>query len=222
MDSGWLSEFPMRSIKSDKNYTVVRKSIKKNPSKESYKGLTYEYMREYIESHSGADRMMKLFNGNIRTIEVDLSDLVDDFSEELIKKVLVSGEYTNLIYSPKTRDIYAKRILCDRITIHRDVYHQKYVKHCPITGNIAYLIALGKMEFYPSMDCMECDAERFRDDEIYPNTLFCLGKFGDFGDIDYSKIDRIVDIVRENETVQFAELIIDGKIKTFGKKRNQQ
>ena len=29
-------------------YTVVRREIKKNPSKECYKGLTYEYMERYI------------------------------------------------------------------------------------------------------------------------------------------------------------------------------
>ncbi len=30
------------------DYKVITRRIKKNPSKESYKGLTYEYMRTYI------------------------------------------------------------------------------------------------------------------------------------------------------------------------------
>ena len=33
------------------NYTVVRREIKKNPEKESYRGLTYEYMENYILNH---------------------------------------------------------------------------------------------------------------------------------------------------------------------------
>ena len=33
-------------------YTVVRREIKKNPDKECWKGLTYEYMRDYIILHS--------------------------------------------------------------------------------------------------------------------------------------------------------------------------
>ena len=32
-------------------YTVVRRTIKRNANKESYKGLTYEYMETYIMSH---------------------------------------------------------------------------------------------------------------------------------------------------------------------------
>ena len=32
-------------------YKVVRHTIRKNPNKECYKGLTYDYMREYIKSH---------------------------------------------------------------------------------------------------------------------------------------------------------------------------
>lgn len=32
-------------------YTVIRKTIKKNTSQERYRGLTYEFMEEYIEKH---------------------------------------------------------------------------------------------------------------------------------------------------------------------------
>ena len=33
-------------------FIVATRSIKKNPNKESYKGLTYEYMESYIASHN--------------------------------------------------------------------------------------------------------------------------------------------------------------------------
>ena len=33
------------------NYKVITRTIKKNPDKETYKGLTYEYMEDYILRH---------------------------------------------------------------------------------------------------------------------------------------------------------------------------
>lgn len=33
------------------NYTVVQRTIKRNSDKESYKGLTYKYMEDYIMNH---------------------------------------------------------------------------------------------------------------------------------------------------------------------------
>lgn len=36
-------------------YKVVQREIAKNPGKESYKGLTYEYMRNYIIAHTSAE-----------------------------------------------------------------------------------------------------------------------------------------------------------------------
>ena len=39
-------------------YTPVIKRIKRNPNKETYKGLTYAYMERYIESHANAEAIM--------------------------------------------------------------------------------------------------------------------------------------------------------------------
>ncbi|MBE6913518.1 MAG: hypothetical protein E7472_01085 [Ruminococcaceae bacterium] len=42
----------LQSVRRDyPTYTVVRRQIKKNPNKESWKGLTYEYMENYISTH---------------------------------------------------------------------------------------------------------------------------------------------------------------------------
>ena len=42
----------LQSVRRDyTTYTVVRRQIKKNPNKECYKGLTYEYMENYIITH---------------------------------------------------------------------------------------------------------------------------------------------------------------------------
>jgi hypothetical protein len=42
-------------------YTPVIKRIKRNPNKETYKGLTYAYMERYIESHDNAEAMMAVY-----------------------------------------------------------------------------------------------------------------------------------------------------------------
>ena len=37
-------------------FQVIRRQIKKNPSKESYRGLTYQYMEDYIASHTDSEK----------------------------------------------------------------------------------------------------------------------------------------------------------------------
>lgn len=41
-------------------YTVVARQIKKNPNKETYAGLTYDYMRFYILTHEPAESRKKM------------------------------------------------------------------------------------------------------------------------------------------------------------------
>ena len=41
-------------------YAVVTRRIKKNPSRETYAGLTYQYMENYILTHEGADTAEKV------------------------------------------------------------------------------------------------------------------------------------------------------------------
>lgn len=43
-------------------FSVELKVIKRNPSKESYKGLTYAYMEEYISSHDKDGKIMAEYN----------------------------------------------------------------------------------------------------------------------------------------------------------------
>lgn len=43
------------------NFSVVTRSIKKNPGKESYKGLTYGYIEKYIMNHENAQVNMATY-----------------------------------------------------------------------------------------------------------------------------------------------------------------
>lgn len=52
------------------DYTVTTRTIKRNPEKETYKGLTYEYMEDYILRHETEEKQLaviKEFN-ELRTI----------------------------------------------------------------------------------------------------------------------------------------------------------
>lgn len=43
-------------------YTVVRREIKRNTGKESYRGLTYQYMEAYIDAHENAAVLRKEYD----------------------------------------------------------------------------------------------------------------------------------------------------------------
>ena len=47
------------AMKDFNTYAVTRRQIKKNANKESYKGLTYEYMENYIKTHANAAVIME-------------------------------------------------------------------------------------------------------------------------------------------------------------------
>ena len=41
------------------NYSVIQRQIKRNSSKKTYNGLTYEYMEDYIMTHGSAETIKK-------------------------------------------------------------------------------------------------------------------------------------------------------------------
>ena len=46
----------LQSVRRDyPNFAVVTRSIKRNPNKETYAGLTYQYMGDYIMTHESAE-----------------------------------------------------------------------------------------------------------------------------------------------------------------------
>ena len=52
----------LQMVRSDyPNFTVVRKHIKKSPTKETYAGLTYAYMENYIINHDQDGSIQKKY-----------------------------------------------------------------------------------------------------------------------------------------------------------------
>ena len=51
----------LQSVRRDyPDFTVVTKTIKQNPEKETYKGLTYEYMEDYILRHESEENALAI------------------------------------------------------------------------------------------------------------------------------------------------------------------
>lgn len=42
-------------------YSIIQREIKRNPQKESYRGLTYDYMEKYILTHDKSGEIMKMY-----------------------------------------------------------------------------------------------------------------------------------------------------------------
>ena len=42
-------------------YSIIQREIRKNPQKESYRGLTYAYMDHYILTHDKSGEIMKIY-----------------------------------------------------------------------------------------------------------------------------------------------------------------
>ena len=82
------------------DYSVVKRTIKKNPEKESYRGLTYAYMEHYILTHDKSGEVMKIYQemrlralchsiryAHIKKWFLEFYPEIDDFSpsKEIVK-----------------------------------------------------------------------------------------------------------------------------------------
>ena len=51
----------LQTAKQNTGFTIVRKRIKTNPKKESFNGLTYEYMEMYMDRYNVAESIRKKY-----------------------------------------------------------------------------------------------------------------------------------------------------------------
>lgn len=164
-------------------------------------------------------KKFKLFNENLRTIEIDLSDIVDEFNEGKVRKIIEMGTHTELIYSPKAKEIYAKWLLGEWKEIFRDRVGQPYVKKCRYSDGkkITYFASRGQQyrEDYTDAACFYCNRGNFIPKDEEATHMLCCGLFDD---LDFKTIDKIVDVKRKNDIVQYAELVVNGERVTYGTK----
>lgn len=76
----------------------------------------------------------RLLEIGIPTIEIDLSDLGMDYTEEKIEQLIISGEKTKWVYSPRAKRYFIEEWLCDtRVSKLRYGKHY-WVDFCPLNG----------------------------------------------------------------------------------------
>lgn len=156
------------------------------------------------------NKAIELFNLGVPTIEIDLSDMKDSFTEESVKQRVLSGENTLLIFSPKCKEIYAKRILGEwkQTTNNSNGTH---VKDCPLSRKNAYFIDYSRKG--GKNECHECDAYR---GYMETHSVFDEGLLLCFGRVDgikFEQIDKILCLEKEDTHLRHVELLMrDGSI----------
>ena len=153
-----------------------------------------------------------LFNEEVATIEIDLSGIIDNYSKAIIQEHIRRGYTTNLIFSPKAKNIYAKWWLGEWKEVHHDRGGHSYVKNCCGIDD-AYFVAYDARRDHGYMECHECSG--FEEYNGSANFL-CRGKLGK---LNFEKIERIIDIQKEAGILKYAELIDDGKHFIYGSKQ---
>ena len=156
------------------------------------------------------NKAIKLFNLGVPTIEIDLSDIKDNFDERLVEQQILSGEKTQLIYSPKCKEIIAKRILGEwKQTIYNS--NGTHVKDCPLSRKNAYFVDYSRKG--GKNQCHECDAyvnymkEHSHFDE---GLLLC---FGCIDGINFGQIEKILFLEKEEKHISHIKLLMqDGSI----------
>ena len=157
-------------------------------------------------------KLIDLFNLNISTIEIDLSGMIDVFDEKKVEDAIYNGKNTKLIYSNKKKGIYAKLILGDWKKIYQSGT-RPYVKDCPFSHKKASLMhSFWRYELSGPNECHSCWG--YDEWERYTKKYLCIGFFGK---LDFSKIEKILNVTKENGVIKYAELLVDGEVKRFGK-----
>lgn len=144
-------------------------------------------------------KQKELFNLGVATLEIDFSDMISSFSPELISKRLLKGTRTALVFSPKKKNIFAKRILGEIKSVYSDRYG-KYVKNCPKNNLKCYLSIKSGEE---CGECHECYGfEEFRENK---GMFLCRGVWGN---LDFNEIEQIIELIKEENHLIYVKLLM--------------
>lgn len=147
-------------------------------------------------------KQIEIFNLGLPTIEIDFSDVLLSFTPEIISQRLLAGTHTKLIFSPKAKEIFAKRLLGE----WKKIFFDSYVEDCPLTRKRAYFVDyLGKggpTECHECYGWEECDRKKGK--------YLCRGFLGN---LNYDEIDKILIMEREEKYLRHVKLLLkDGSI----------
>lgn len=149
------------------------------------------------------EKKYKLFNANLTTIEIDLSDLIDNYDEEIIRERILSGEKTKWLYSSLAKNDFLAEWFGDFKKKRIKGKDSTYVLHCPLdNNNFAYFAWFGS-----KYECHDCGYwEMNVNYGIYG--VLCMGKLKG---IKIDTIEKINEIKRiEGELVYF-DIVANGE-----------
>ena len=170
-----------------------------------YNGAGFLNVEIKVTHKVDANKIIEIFNLGVPTIEIDISDLKDSFTEELVLQRILSGEKTQLIFSPKCKEIYAKRILGEwkQTTYNSNGTH---VKDCPLSRKKAYFVDYcrkgGKYE------CHDCNAyvSYMKEHSSFDEGMFlCLGCVDG---IKFDQIEKIIHLEKREKHIHHVELLM--------------
>lgn len=166
-----------------------------------YTGNTFLNVEIKVTHEVDMKKRVELFNLGIPTIEINLSDIKSDFTSKIIEERLINGKYTELIFSPKAKDIFSMLVLGEWKT----VYNNDYVKDCPISRKRAYFFDYDNKG--GSCECHECymfSAYKGGDN------LLCMGILDE---LNFNDIEKILSSEKEENHIRHVKLLMtDGRI----------
>lgn len=171
-----------------------------------HRGNSYLNIEIKVTHEVDLDKTVELFNLGIPTVELDLCDIKSNFSPEMIEDRLLLATHIRLINSPRNKEVFAKLILGE----WKEKYSTSngtYVKDCPISRKKAYFVDHYGMG--GSCECHECDAYG-KQSGSSDSKLLC---YGCLDGIDFSKIDKILHLKKEEKHISSVTLLMsDGSV----------
>ena len=141
----------------------------------------------------------KLFELGIPTVEIDLSNVGADYTEESIEQIIVSGNNTKWIYSPKAKKYFIEDWLCD-IKVSKSMYGKFWVEYCPLNE-----LKSVSGRWWGEVRCHDCG---FSDALCRKKYIKCMGNFKG---IDINGIEKIENVERDRGWLKSVDLIVNGE-----------
>lgn len=143
------------------------------------------------------DKKYKIFEFGLPTIEIDLSDVGDDYTEESVEQIILSGQKTSWVYTPESKGYFLRQWFGDTVRTRS----MSYVEHCPLSnGKKAYIVGLSEYE------CHDCGYGNIGG--IHIDRVVCAGKLKG---IDYMAIEKIRSIVKVEGQLKSFDIVINGE-----------
>lgn len=152
-----------------------------------------------IKVHHAVDdeKKYKIYELGLPMIEIDLSDVKDDYTEESIEQIILSGQKTKWVYTTESKRYFMREWFGDLVRTR----NKSYVEHCPLdNGNKAYIVGLSNYE------CHDCGYGNI--DGIHVDRVVCAGKLKD---INYMAIEKICSIVKVEGQLKSFDVVINGE-----------